>query len=359
MGKSAVALPDAAAAQGPEGAVATIRFSTAASDAPFAAWRALLLALFDTALSKTSSTACFRADLTARHFGTFLLCKSTADAGRYDRGLPRLASDDLDHILISCLLNGSIAINGGSVRRLRPGDVAAIDLSSPASFAMSAGEVLNLVIPRTSLPAAIAPIAPVPSRIFARNTAMGIFIRGMMETLWQASPYLDAVEARALGAYFPDLLGWCLGTAPATSAAAGKADLGRRVRRYVEENLSRPDLTSARLTREIGVSRSQLYRQFEASGGVETYIRQRRLRRSLQALSDPRRADLRIGDIAYEVGFADEAHFSRLFRQAFGQSPRQIRAATGRGSHPRLADASFASTGRRSLEDWLLTLGTD
>lgn len=353
-----VALPDAAAAQGFEGAVATFRFSTAARDAPFAAWRSLLRVLFDARLSKTGSTRCFRADLTARHFGTFLLCKSTADAGRYDRSLSRLASDDLDHILVSCLLNGSIAINGGSVRRLHPGDVAVIDLSSPASFAMSAGVVLTLAMPRTSLPAAVASVAPVPSRIFARNTAMGIFIRGMMETLWQASPHLDTAEARALSAYFPELLGWCLGTSPAPSSAAGKADLGRRVRRYVEENLDRPDLTSARLTREIGVSRSQLYRQFETSGGVETYIRQRRLRRSLQALSDPRRADLRIGDIAYEVGFADEAHFSRLFRQAFGQSPREMRAAKGGGSH-RLGDASFASTKRGSLETWLLTLGTD
>ena len=340
-----------------QGVVTSFRFSTTDTDSPFDAWRSLLAILFDCTPAKTSLLSTFRSNLVVQHFGTFLLCRSFADGGRLRRSETRLAWDDLDHIVVSCLLSGGIAL-GSPVRRLRSGDVAVIDLSSPARFAMAAADAMHVIVPRTALPTGVTSVAPVPCRIFARNTAIGIFLRGIIESLSQASHYFDAVEVTALGAYFPELLGWCLGPAPVASSAVAKGNLGKRLRRHIEENLNRTDLTSARLAREIGVSRSQLYRQFEASGGVETYIRSRRLRRCLQALADPRRADLRIGKIAYDMGFADEAHFSRLFRQTFGQSPRDIRAATRQGDGQVVGSLSFPPGGEPSFADWLLTLGT-
>lgn len=136
-----------------------------------------------------------------------------------------------------------------------------------------------------------------------------------------------------------------------------KGDLGRRLRRHIEDNLNRTDLTASRLAREAGVSRSQLYRQFETTGGVDRYIRRRRLRRSLQALTDPRSADLRIADIAYDVGFSDEAHFSRLFRQAYGQSPRDTRAAARDGPSRAEIGTALSPEAGTSFAEWLLTLG--
>jgi AraC-like DNA-binding protein len=345
-----------AAANGP-GAASSFQFSTTGKDAPFDAWRSLLAVLFDCTPAKESLPAAFDAELVVRHFGTFLLFRSFADGGRYRRSPARLAWDDLDHIAISCLLSGGVAL-GGPVRRLRPGDVSVVDLSSPVNFSLKAAEAMHLILPRTALPAAVVSVTPLPCRVFARDTAMGIFIRGLLEALSQASRYFNAVEVMALAPSFPELLGWCLGTAALPPTTAAKGDLGKRLRRFIEDNLNRPDLTSARLAREVGVSRSQLYRQFEASGGVETYIRRRRLRRSLQALSDPRRAHLRIGEIAYDMGFADEAHFSRLFRQTFGQSPRDMRTATQAANHQNLHSLPFPSGDGASFADWLLTLGT-
>lgn len=58
--------------------------------------------------------------------------------------------------------------------------------------------------------------------------------------------------------------------------------------------------------------------------GVTAYIRKRRLEAIHVLLNDPR--DTRsIGEIAYQYGFVSEAHFSRVFRQKFGFSPRQAR----------------------------------
>lgn len=338
--------------------IASFHFSTTGVDSPFDAWQSLLNVLFDSLPPKASPARAFEANLKVFHFDTFLLCRSVAVGGRYRRTAERLARDDLDHIVISCLLRGGIALPSPAARRLRAGDVVVLDLSAPTAFAMSAADGMHLIMPRTLLPAAMAPVQPMTGRILAQDSAMAIFIRGILEALSEAAMRLSPGEVIALGSSVPDLLASCLGPAGEPPSAGARGDLGRRLRRHIEENLHRSDLTPSRLTHDLRVSRSQLYRQFESSGGVEAYIRRRRLRRCLLTLCDSRHADRRIGDIAYEMGFSDEAHFSRLFRRAFGVSPRGARAGVRQDGidlgglfRPSLDGASFG--------DWLTALYTN
>ncbi|WP_368516622.1 helix-turn-helix domain-containing protein [Rhizobium sp.] len=219
---------------------------------------------------------------------------------------------------------------------------------------MTAAEGIHLILPRTLLAASLAPVYPTACRILARDTAMAIFIRGILDALMSAVSRLTSAEAIALGGSVPNLLASCLG--PAAPSAETKGDLGRRLRRHIEDNLHHSDLTLSRLTRDLGVSRSQLYRQFGATGGVEAYIRRRRLRRCLLILCDARHADRRIGDIAYEMGFTDEAHFSRLFRRLFGLSPRSARNAA-RGDSSDLSGLLWPAGGG-SFGSWLTSLTT-
>ena len=51
----------------------------------------------------------------------------------------------------------------------------------------------------------------------------------------------------------------------------------------------------------------------------------RRLDQARRDLTDPARAALRIIDIAADNGFADVTHFHRVFRQAYGNTPAQLR----------------------------------
>lgn len=338
---------------GGNGAVRSLVFTTAGADDPLGAWRTVLDLLFEFGPPRRTSSISFDASLVVHHFGTFLLCRSNASGGRYHRSRHKLAGDDLDHIVVSCLLSGRIALGHPAAKRLRPGDVSIVDLSAPLAFAVTNADVLHLVLPKWALPASIVADQPASPRILLGGSAMGIFVRGMLETLAAAARHFAGGEVVALSGAVPELLASCLGAMAPVSPAGGRASLGQRLRRHIEENLPRDDLTPASIARELGVSRTQLYKHFDKVGGVNTYIRRRRLRRGLAALCDPRHADRRIGEIAYDAGFADEAHFSRLFRQRFGMSPREARASARTGSHPGVSPAFPADP---SLSDWLLAL---
>lgn len=97
-----------------------------------------------------------------------------------------------------------------------------------------------------------------------------------------------------------------------------------RVMGYLRRNLSDPDLAPVRVARECGVSERQLYRDFAAEG-TKFSGALRRLRLEEAALRLVRDQDEHVADISRECGFVCPAHFARVFRQAYGEAPRDYR----------------------------------
>ncbi|WP_374467164.1 helix-turn-helix domain-containing protein [Ferrovibrio sp.] len=330
--------------------IPVVRFTTAGLPAGdrFAAWSRATSALFDLcAPHPRRGMAGFSASLTAYHFGAFLLCHSRADAARYVRSAQRSRLDDLDHYLIHLPLQQaggfSGGFGGGVVRRLRPMDVGIFDLALPSAYIAGAGETISLIVPRAGLSLLLRNPDQQHGRILRRDQPMGAMLAQHLIALNSVAPRFGLHEAMALANTVLGLIAVCLGfDMPSTARAppsqqATKEPVARRIRAYIEQNLHRETLTPELIVKELAISRSQLYRQFEAFGGVRHYVRRRRLRQSLLAICNPLQSGQRIADIAYEKGFSDEAHFSRLFRDAFGLSPREARQAVQRGDAALLA----------------------
>ncbi|HCR35006.1 MAG TPA: AraC family transcriptional regulator, partial [Stenotrophomonas sp.] len=75
----------------------------------------------------------------------------------------------------------------------------------------------------------------------------------------------------------------------------------------------------------FGMSRSTVYRLFQAHGGVARYIRECRAWLAHRHLArDP---GCRLTWLLYEVGFASERQFQRAFLAQFGMSPADWRLA--------------------------------
>jgi len=347
---------------GGSGRIPTIRFTTAAVPRGnrFTAWQRMIESLFDAEPRPASGPDTFSAAMTSYHFGRFLLCQSRVDGVSYRRSEERVHRSDLDHYLIHLPLHRAVRFGrAGGGKRVRPMEGGVLDLSRAADFHAAAGEAITLLVPR----GALAPLLKSPGhqhgRILSRETPVGAFLARHLMALAVAAPRLGRVEASTVSAPILALVAACLdlgAEGDALSPVLGRHDLVRRVRAHIEQNLHREELTPASLAKDLGVSRSQLYRQFEGAGGVWHYIRQRRLRRCLLILCNPSHGNRRIADVAYDHGFADEAHFSRLFRQAFGLSPRAARTAARHGDRSVLAALTPTSGEASPFAHWVRDL---
>ncbi|HTH60809.1 MAG TPA: GlxA family transcriptional regulator [Paraburkholderia sp.] len=98
----------------------------------------------------------------------------------------------------------------------------------------------------------------------------------------------------------------------------------------MEENLEAP-LNIASIARMIGTSVRQLERAFmaEMKASPNEFYRRMRLRYARWMLLNTAR---KVTDIAYECGFADSAHFIRVFRGTYGVTPGKLR--TSRAASP-------------------------
>ena len=115
-------------------------------------------------------------------------------------------------------------------------------------------------------------------------------------------------------------------SAERAAVAKPQIDLGRkeRVRQAVRRHLRTPTLGPNNLGRLVGISRSNLYRLFEDTGGVARYIQQERLLEAHAILSDPEKTQS-ISSIAADLCFADASSFTRTFKREFGYTPSEAR----------------------------------
>lgn len=102
----------------------------------------------------------------------------------------------------------------------------------------------------------------------------------------------------------------------------------KRVEAFVEEHIDEA-IPLAALAGAAGLSRMYFAAQFRAATGMRPhdYLLRRRIERSKQLLADP---DGRLVEIALDVGFQTQAHFTAVFKRFVGTTPARWRAANCR-----------------------------
>jgi len=95
--------------------------------------------------------------------------------------------------------------------------------------------------------------------------------------------------------------------------------------KIVEDHISDPVFDVKQFVREIGMSRSVLYRKLEAVTGqsANEFLRNIRLKRAAQLLSQNK---MTVSEVSYEVGFNDPQYFSKCFSKQFGKTPSDYAA---------------------------------
>lgn len=93
--------------------------------------------------------------------------------------------------------------------------------------------------------------------------------------------------------------------------------------------MGNPDLNVDMLASEMGLERSQFYRKIKSLTNYAPVelMRRLRLRRGRELLLKTGKT---IGEIAYEIGFSTPAYFTKCYRDAYGETPSQVRTRFGK-----------------------------
>lgn len=134
---------------------------------------------------------------------------------------------------------------------------------------------------------------------------------------------IDEYNGGALDA----IIGIVRGLYAGDQRVAGSSEmLTRRMLSYTMSHLADPGLSAEQVARAHYVSPGYVRRLFARHGtSLSDTIRQERLERCARDLADPAASGNSILEIASRWGFKSAAHFSRAFRAAYGESPREYR----------------------------------
>ncbi len=115
-------------------------------------------------------------------------------------------------------------------------------------------------------------------------------------------------------------------------ATTGPADVENefyaRFLEIVRGEMGNPELNVDTLASKMGLGRSQFYRKIKALTNYSPVelLRSIRLKQARELLTSTSRS---VSEIAYEVGFSTPAYFTRCYREAFGETPSELRERLG------------------------------
>jgi AraC-like DNA-binding protein len=284
--------------------------------------------------AKGSEHRTFAGSITLAELGPLVLAQIATDAHSVGRTncLTGLADPDRYRLIVQ-IAGKTVLRQDAREALLTPGDLAFYDARRPYELRFDAPFQMNVLVPPRALLQVPEPsLRMLTCRRITGNTGLGALIGPFIAGLThQVGRRAAAVNHRLSDAVL-DMLAATLadevGAFPSSVNGPRQAALLEQVKSYIESQLADTDLGPAMIAAAHHISPRYLRKLFEGEGdSVARWIRSRRLDRCRSDLARPDLCDRSVSAVAAHWGFTDAAHFSRLFKSAFGQSPREYRSA--------------------------------
>jgi AraC-like DNA-binding protein len=236
----------------------------------------------------------------------------------------RIAADGDDKFTLIMLREGSWTGDlDGRMLTAGPGQIVMLDRTRPLDAVSTACDSITLDMARAPVMAAAHGI-DLHGLMF--EGAVGRVLADHLMLLVRRLPELQDTEAAEVADATIGLIVSCIASSDRTrdDTAARNVEIRHRVFRHIDDHMARRDLTAVTICKQLGISRSVLYRAFAPLNGIAQYIRARRLEAAHVLLESPD-VESRISEIAGRFGFVSDAHFSRAFRDRYGYNPRRAR----------------------------------
>lgn len=312
------------------------------------AWRRWHGAIAEVSFSEQDSTAAdFAAESRLWSFDGMALARVRAPALRVARSALHIRRDPADHWVVTIGMAATHLQFTSGTFMVQAGVPFLTSLAEPCLSERGRDERLHLYLSRDRF----ASLAPTLDGL--RGPAAGpfgaLFARYLL-LIEEALPALSEADASRLPEAIASMLTSAVELASRDDAAARRTDhsIMARVRSAVRRRIASVSLGPKSLCRDVGISRSRLYRLLEGQGGVARYIQRQRLDACYADLANP--ADTRpIAVIAECYGFSDPSSFSRAFRREFSLTPSDVRNGLGKTASQRKAHGCAPASLREHL----------
>ncbi|CAM3730986.1 helix-turn-helix domain-containing protein [Kibdelosporangium persicum] len=259
----------------------------------------------------------FRAGVVTRDLGPLRLAELVTPEGECFRDARSARAVDSELWQVDVVTRGHVrAEQDGSMAMLGPGDLVLLDPARPVRFASTATRSVTMLVPRRLLRLRPRDAARLTGVRIGGDRGPGALVSSLARDMARSMTGFRADEAARSAAAVVELVAVALSAQLGDSRPAPDEALRDRIVGFIEARLSDRDLTPAKVAAAHHMSVRRLHKLFEDEPmTVAGLIRRRRLERCHADLAG---TDRTVAAVAARWGFADPAHFSRLFRATYG-----------------------------------------
>lgn len=289
-------------------------------------WRALVSTMFELHLDNPSN---LRGTSTTVFLGRLALSMTHTTGGLLKRTERTIIQSGLDNIMVIQYHSGQHKFACDTVSHdLKPGDFLFFDCAKTGEIFIEENRNSNLIFAREAFAARVEDIEAVHGQVLRStdplNGVLSAYLEKLSEDVGKMSVSDAERVAEATTSLFASSITGTITKHPRSKPIGNKNSLAA-IRDFIQTHLHQKNLGPDMILDRFPVSRSSLYKMFEPLGGVQSYIRKQRLKKTLNALVSRRETDIKIGEIATECGFSSISSFNRQFFENFGITPSVAR----------------------------------
>lgn len=254
----------------------------------------------------------------------------TASAHVVERTPDLIARSERHYFKLSLQLSGTgLLIQDNREAVMQPGDLAVYDTYRPYTLAFD-DEFRTMVVMFPKHLIGLPPhlVDKITAVRMSGRTGVGNIVAPFLAQLVANLDQLSGPTGIRLAHSTLDLVATMFAAELDVSRASADphSALMERIRIYVDEHLATPDLGPTQIAAAHFISTRHLHGLFrEQDTTVSSWIRLRRLDRCRRDLMNPMLADRPVAALASRWGFVDAAHFSRVFKATYLESPSEFR----------------------------------
>ncbi len=207
------------------------------------------------------------------------------------------------------------------------GDMVIYDNNQPFSYRFPEGDnQIVISVPHFVFNAEVNSFSALLNKTLKSDSPLGSFVSSMIQQAWESEEQEDIYGDKMLSAILSILSSAFEAASPEGNQAAlrDKRDNLSLVQQFIVENMEDPTLSVESISQQFHMSSRTLSRLFSKENtSVMRWVWQQRIKASYKTLVT--NLDIPVSEVAYQHGFSNMSHFSKMFKETYGITPSQLR----------------------------------